>query len=90
MWYNILRQNVGVWRRLVARYLGVVEAVGSSPATPTIENRSKPSKARNTAVFYFGSAHSPSRKFATVVILFGRASDLPSEIPDFVGFLRSS
>ena len=27
---------VGVWRRLVARYLGVVEAVGSSPVTPTI------------------------------------------------------
>ncbi len=27
--------NVGVWRRLVARYLGVVEAVGSSPVTPT-------------------------------------------------------
>ncbi len=26
----------GVWRRLVARYLGVVEAVGSSPVTPTI------------------------------------------------------
>ena len=26
---------VGVWRRLVARYLGVVEAVGSSPVTPT-------------------------------------------------------
>ena len=24
-----------VWRRLVARYLGVVEAVGSSPATQT-------------------------------------------------------
>ena len=27
---------IGVWRRLVARYLGVVEAVGSSPVTPTI------------------------------------------------------
>lgn len=27
----------GVWRRLVARYLGVVEAVGSSPVTPTNE-----------------------------------------------------
>ena len=24
-----------VWRRLVARYLGVVEAVGSTPATQT-------------------------------------------------------
>ena len=26
-----------MWRRLVARYLGVVEAVGSSPVTPTNE-----------------------------------------------------
>ena len=34
MCYNI--KVVGVWRRLVARYLGVVEAVGSSPVTPTI------------------------------------------------------
>ena len=33
MCYNI--KVVGVWRRLVARYLGVVEAVGSSPVTPT-------------------------------------------------------
>ncbi len=33
MCYNI--RVVGVWRRLVARYLGVVEAVGSSPVTPT-------------------------------------------------------
>ena len=31
---KILRA-IGVWRRLVARYLGVVEAVGSSPVTPT-------------------------------------------------------
>ncbi len=31
----------GVWRRLVARYLGVVEAVGSSPVTQTIENPRK-------------------------------------------------
>ena len=31
--YNIY--DIGVWRRLVARYLGVVEAVGSSPATQT-------------------------------------------------------
>ncbi len=29
---------IGVWRRLVARYLGVVEAVGSSPVTPTTLN----------------------------------------------------
>ena len=34
MCYNI--KVVGVWRRLVARYLGVVEAVGSSPVTPTM------------------------------------------------------
>ena len=26
-----------MWRRLVARYLGVVEVVGSSPVTPTIK-----------------------------------------------------
>ena len=31
--YNIY--DIGVWRRLVARYLGVVEAVGSNPATQT-------------------------------------------------------
>ena len=31
--YNIY--VVGVWRRLVARYLGVVEVVGSNPITPT-------------------------------------------------------
>ncbi len=28
-----------VWRRLVARYLGVVEAAGSSPVTQTIKVR---------------------------------------------------
>ena len=27
--------DIGVWRRLVARYLGVVEVVGSNPVTPT-------------------------------------------------------
>ncbi len=27
-----------MWRRLVARYLGVVEAVGSSPVTQTQQN----------------------------------------------------
>lgn len=27
--------SIGVWRRLVARYLGVVEVVGSNPVTPT-------------------------------------------------------
>ena len=37
MVYNIIA--IGVWRRLVARYLGVVEAVGSSPVTPTSTNR---------------------------------------------------
>ena len=31
--YNIY--DIGVWRRLVARYLGVVEVVGSNPVTPT-------------------------------------------------------
>ena len=35
--HNTLKKYVGVWRRLVARYLGVVEAVGSSPVTPTNE-----------------------------------------------------
>ena len=29
---------IWVWRRLVARYLGVVEAVGSNPATQTMLN----------------------------------------------------
>ena len=33
-WYNSLR--IGVWRRLVARFLGVEEVVGSNPVTPTI------------------------------------------------------
>ena len=27
---------IGLWRSLVARYLGVVEVVGSNPASPTI------------------------------------------------------
>ena len=31
--YNIL--VIGVWRRLVARFLGVEEVVGSNPVTPT-------------------------------------------------------
>ena len=39
---------VGVWRRLVARYLGVVEAVGSSPVTPT--NRNNLSNGCNTPI----------------------------------------
>ena len=29
--------NFWVWRRLVARYLGVVEAAGSNPVTQTIK-----------------------------------------------------
>ena len=34
--YAIIRgAKIWVWRSLVARYLGVVEAVGSSPATQT-------------------------------------------------------
>ena len=37
--YDIILMLNGVWRRLVARYLGVVEAVGSSPVTPTNENK---------------------------------------------------
>ncbi len=28
-------QTNGLWRSLVARYLGVVEVVGSNPASPT-------------------------------------------------------
>ena len=32
-WYNNL--VIGVWRRLVARFLGVEEVVGSNPVTPT-------------------------------------------------------
>ena len=35
LWYNVFRTNVWVWRRLVARYLGVVEAAGSTPVTQT-------------------------------------------------------
>ena len=35
-WLNTQKlHSIWVWRRLVARYLGVVEAVGSSPATQT-------------------------------------------------------
>ena len=32
---SILQDVVGLWRSLVARYLGVVEVVGSNPASPT-------------------------------------------------------
>ena len=37
LWYNLscCRKAIWVWRSLVARYLGVVEAVGSNPATQT-------------------------------------------------------
>ena len=31
--------EIWVWRRLVARYLGVVEAAGSNPVTQTNKNR---------------------------------------------------
>ena len=34
--YYIRVAKIWVWRSLVARYLGVVEAVGSSPATQTM------------------------------------------------------
>ena len=41
LWYNLscCRKAIWVWRSLVARYLGVVEAVGSSPATRTTSSR---------------------------------------------------
>lgn len=45
----ILALDSWVWRRLVARYLGVVEAAGSSPVTQTIK---KLLKYKNSAVFY--------------------------------------
>ena len=32
---NRAKVNIWVWRRLVARYLGVVEAAGSNPVTQT-------------------------------------------------------
>ena len=37
LWYNLscCRKAIWVWRSLVARYLGVVEAVGADPATQT-------------------------------------------------------
>ena len=35
----ILALDSWVWRRLVARYLGVVEAAGSNPVTQTSRNR---------------------------------------------------
>ena len=40
LWYNLscCRKAIWVWRSLVARYLGVVEAVGSNPATQTISS----------------------------------------------------
>ncbi len=34
--YNHFAVENGLWRSLVARYLGVVEVVGSNPASPTI------------------------------------------------------
>ena len=33
-----LRIQIWVWRRLVARYLGVVEAAGSNPVTQTMRS----------------------------------------------------
>ena len=37
LWYNTIVVEIDnwVWRRLVARYLGVVEAAGSNPVTQT-------------------------------------------------------
>lgn len=44
----------GVWRRLVARYLGVVEAAGSNPVTQTKKNRlTKPLEAVGRFSFYY-------------------------------------
>ena len=34
---DIIYIVIGVWRRLVARFLGVEEVVGSNPVTPTCE-----------------------------------------------------
>ena len=64
IWYNrnvekFHSVRVGVWRRLVARYLGVVEAVGSSPVTPTIsyaQNRWQGEKPRSCVVFLCSDA----------------------------------
>ena len=43
LWYNLscCRKAIWVWRSLVARYLGVVEAVGSNPATQTKRSRKR-------------------------------------------------
>ena len=38
---ELLSRN-GVWRSLVARFVRDEEAVGSNPATPTIESTLKP------------------------------------------------
>ena len=51
--YNII--VIWVWRRLVARYLGVVEAAGSNPVTQTINHKSPVScfVERICRAFYF-------------------------------------
>ena len=43
-----------MWRRLVARYLGVVEAVGSSPVTQTMK-RHAVSVREITCLFVFST-----------------------------------
>ena len=53
MYNSLLELIVGVWRRLVARYLGVVEAVGSSPVTPTMKIRNALRETKSAADFYF-------------------------------------
>ena len=50
----IVALDIWVWRRLVARYLGVVEAAGSNPVTQTSKIRiTKPFvSVSQTALFY--------------------------------------
>ena len=67
IWYK----RFGVWRRLVARYLGVVEVVGSSPVTPTNKN-----KARLKSGFLFFLPHAKAvfsgkiRRFSKKQLIF--------------------
>ncbi len=42
-----------MWRRLVARYLGVVEVVGSSPVTPTTSVTLDPIRSQKTESVFF-------------------------------------
>ena len=50
----ILPLDIWVWRRLVARYLGVVEAAGSNPVTQTNKNRiTKPFVSISRTVLFY-------------------------------------